>query len=204
MYGKFRRQTYKATGGTGNDIFSRTPCVHFAEFWGFCVYCVGHCWFVCSFSSLLWYRLERAKNKGYIITTMCDKEQRTMSIKLTPCVTENKEQGLHNCRHGWHIPKNKGYTITVMYDKEQRTRASVWTDMSCTHCSFSSLLWYRLESQCKYNVIHTHLCTGQLDFKAPSIVCDCFNSLFFHALLAYSYVYMTCPMCDKEQRIRAI
>jgi hypothetical protein len=21
-----------ATGGTGNDIFSRTPCVHFAEF----------------------------------------------------------------------------------------------------------------------------------------------------------------------------
>jgi hypothetical protein len=44
-----------ATGGTGNAIFSRTLCVHFAEFSGFCVYFVGHCWFVCSFSSLLLY-----------------------------------------------------------------------------------------------------------------------------------------------------
>ena len=32
-------------GGTGNDISSRAPCVHFAEFWGFCVYFVDHCWF---------------------------------------------------------------------------------------------------------------------------------------------------------------
>jgi hypothetical protein len=38
--------------------------------------------------------LQRTKNKGYKIAAMCDKEQRTRPIKLPPCVTTNKEQGL--------------------------------------------------------------------------------------------------------------
>jgi hypothetical protein len=35
--------------------------------------------------------LQRRKNKGYTIAVMCDKEQRIMTIKLTPCVTKSKE-----------------------------------------------------------------------------------------------------------------
>jgi hypothetical protein len=38
--------------------------------------------------------LQRTKNKGYKIAAMCDKEQRTRAMLVSPCVTKNEEQGL--------------------------------------------------------------------------------------------------------------
>ena len=38
--------------------------------------------------------LQRTKNKGNKIAVMCDKEQRTRAMKVSPCVTKNEEQGL--------------------------------------------------------------------------------------------------------------
>jgi hypothetical protein len=31
-------------------------------------------------------------NKGYIIAVMCEKEQRTRAMKVSPCVTKNEER----------------------------------------------------------------------------------------------------------------
>ena len=48
--------------------------------------------------------LQRTKNKGYIIAVMCEKEQRTRAMKVSPCVTKNEER-----------------RTTAMSDNEQRT-----------------------------------------------------------------------------------
>jgi hypothetical protein len=100
-----------------------------------------------------------------------------------------KEQGLYNYRHVWQRTKNKGISMNrhVMYTYEFWGFCVYFVGHCWFVCSFYSLLWYRLESQCKYNVIHIHLCTGQLDFKTPSIVCDCYFDLSYTGI----YCYMT-------------